>query len=297
MIQKVIDIRMGSGINFAGRAPLSIKKFKLNQCAIIYAENCDIKITSSSLESVFMSKGDLFFLERGVLVDIQVVAHGNAAPSSGNLYLVIFIDSELLLHLRTLFDSAFPREWVVSAVNQTNGAPLGREKRTLHNRIIKINSSTVSLTLFHFLYGAKEGHLHLTYSYAALLSQVDSVSDVAIAIFMSGVTTFTDKVSAVIETNLALRWRLVDIAEKMFLTEVTIRKRLDAEATSFNKLVLDLKMRYAAKKILTEGANISRIASSVGIVSVSYFIKQFKLYFGVTPKQFYLNMIGRDVQM
>lgn len=296
MTQKIIDIRAGSGINFSGRTLLNIKKFKLNQCAIIYAEWCDIKITSASQEVIQISKGELFFLERGILVDIQVSAHkGEVRPEY--LYLVIFIDSDMLLLLRELFDPITPKGWASLAVDKTSSTPLGGGKRTLHNRVIKIKKTTVTHTLFSFLYDTKEEGRHLAYSYAALLSHVDSVNEVAMAIFMSGVTTFTDKVSAVIETNLALRWRLVDIADRMFLTEVTIRKRLDAEATSFNKLVLDIKMRYAAKKILSEGANISRIASSVGIVSVSYFIKQFKLYFGVTPKQFYLNMSGRDVQM
>ncbi|MGL4756048.1 MAG: helix-turn-helix transcriptional regulator [Aeromonadaceae bacterium] len=296
MTQKFIDIRAGSGINFSGRTLLNIKKFKLNQCAIIYAEWCDIKITSASQEVVHISKGELFFLERGILVDIQVSAH-KGAERPEYLYLVIFIDSDMLLLLRELFDPITPKGWASLAVDKTSSTPLGGGKRTLHNRLIKIKKTTVTHTLFSFLYDSKEEGRHLAYSYAALLSHVDSVNEVAMAIFMSGVTTFTDKVSAVIETNLALRWRLADIADRMFLTEVTIRKRLDAESTSFNKLVLDIKMRYAAKKILSEGANISRIASLVGIVSVSYFIKQFKLYFGVTPKQFYLNMSGRDVQM
>nr|QQZ47033.1 putative AraC-family transcriptional regulator [Escherichia coli] len=55
---------------------------------------------------------------------------------------------------------------------------------------------------------------------------------------------------------------------------------------TFKKLLLDFKMKKAAELLKTTNKSITMISSELGYVYASYFIKVFKNYFGVTPKQF-----------
>ncbi|EMV5227081.1 helix-turn-helix transcriptional regulator, partial [Escherichia coli] len=50
--------------------------------------------------------------------------------------------------------------------------------------------------------------------------------------------------------------------------------------------LLDFKMKKAAELLKTTNKSITMISSELGYVYASYFIKVFKNYFGVTPKQF-----------
>ncbi|WP_369685039.1 helix-turn-helix transcriptional regulator [Salmonella enterica] len=58
---------------------------------------------------------------------------------------------------------------------------------------------------------------------------------------------------------------------------------------NFKKLLLDFKMKKAAELLKTTNKSITMISSELGYVYASYFIKVFKNYFGVTPKQFLKN--------
>ena len=46
----------------------------------------------------------------------------------------------------------------------------------------------------------------------------------------------------------------------------------------------------ASKLILSTDCNVNSVSSAIGIASTSYFIKLFKCYYGVTPKQYYLTL-------
>ncbi|EIT3900913.1 TPA: AraC family transcriptional regulator, partial [Escherichia coli] len=41
---------------------------------------------------------------------------------------------------------------------------------------------------------------------------------------------------------------------------------------------------------LSTDCNVNSVSSAIGIASTSYFIKLFKCYYGVTPKQYYLTL-------
>ncbi|WP_460898830.1 helix-turn-helix transcriptional regulator, partial [Staphylococcus aureus] len=72
--------------------------------------------------------------------------------------------------------------------------------------------------------------------------------------------------------------------------EVSIRKKLEKENNYFNNLILDIRMPHAARLITTTEKHINSISDGVGYVSTSYFIRYFKSYFCITPKQFSLKV-------
>ncbi|EGJ4559166.1 helix-turn-helix transcriptional regulator, partial [Escherichia coli] len=97
-----------------------------------------------------------------------------------------------------------------------------------------------------------------------------------------------DKVSKVISEDISRKWRLSDIADKLCLSEIAVRKKLEAESSSFNKILTDLRMKAAMDMLVEKHESINIVSSAVGFSSTSYFIKIFKDFFGVTPKQMIL---------
>ncbi|CAD6024054.1 helix-turn-helix domain-containing protein [Escherichia coli] len=72
------------------------------------------------------------------------------------------------------------------------------------------------------------------------------------------------------------------------ISEIAIRKKLEAEEISFNQILIDTRMQKAVRFILDHNYHISKVSEQTGMSSVSYFIKIFSNYYGVTPKKFYL---------
>ncbi|HGC4909429.1 TPA: helix-turn-helix transcriptional regulator, partial [Escherichia coli] len=98
--------------------------------------------------------------------------------------------------------------------------------------------------------------------------------------------TFSDKLIKTFEQDLSKRWRLGDVAEIFNVSEISIRKRLDAEKTTFYQVLLERRMNKALQLLLDNELQVDMIAKKIGISSTSYFIKVFRKHFGVTPKCF-----------
>ncbi|HDI6158998.1 TPA: helix-turn-helix transcriptional regulator, partial [Escherichia coli] len=96
----------------------------------------------------------------------------------------------------------------------------------------------------------------------------------------------TDRVIALLEAEPSRNWYFTEVCDRLYLSESTLRKKLELENINFKKLLLDFKMKKAAELLKTTNKSITMISSELGYVYASYFIKVFKNYFGVTPKQF-----------
>ncbi|EHL6582245.1 helix-turn-helix transcriptional regulator, partial [Escherichia coli] len=106
------------------------------------------------------------------------------------------------------------------------------------------------------------------------------------SVLSSGVIKFSDKLIKIFEQDLSKRWRLGNVAEIFNVSEISIRKRLDAEQTTFYQILLERRMNKALQLLLDNELQVDMIAKKIGISSTSYFIKTFKKHFGVTPKSF-----------
>ncbi|WP_422836432.1 helix-turn-helix domain-containing protein [Yersinia ruckeri] len=62
-------------------------------------------------------------------------------------------------------------------------------------------------------------------------------------------------------------------------------------------MILDLRMRHALSLIVSSRKNLYSISEEIGYNSTSYFIKNFKDYYGVTPKKLglMLNNVNRII--
>ncbi|EHS9967627.1 helix-turn-helix transcriptional regulator, partial [Escherichia coli] len=88
------------------------------------------------------------------------------------------------------------------------------------------------------------------------------------------------------EAEPSRNWYFSEVCKRLYLSESTLRKKLELENVNFKKLLIDFKMKKAVFLLKTTNKSIETISSELGYVYTSYFIKVFRNYFGVTPKQF-----------
>lgn len=104
-------------------------------------------------------------------------------------------------------------------------------------------------------------------------------------ILHSAVTTFCNKVTDLVESNISKKWTLRNLAEEFNLSEVAVRKKLESESVCFRSLILEIRMKKALSLLIAGELSVSQISADIGYHSTSYFISYFKSFFGVTPKQ------------
>mgnify|MGYP003915669909 FL=1 len=78
-------------------------------------------------------------------------------------------------------------------------------------------------------------------------------------------------------------WSVERLAEKLFMSESTLRRKLKSEGTSIKAIRNRTRLGYGMHLIQTTMEDIGRIAMRCGYQSQSRFTEQFKLLFGMTP--------------
>ncbi|EKI8157397.1 acid resistance transcriptional activator GadW [Escherichia coli] len=107
-----------------------------------------------------------------------------------------------------------------------------------------------------------------------------------IPLLFNSISTVTGKVERLISFDIARRWYLRDIAERMYISESLIKKKLQDENTCFSKILLASRMSMARRLLELRQIPLHTIAEKCGYSSTSYFINTFRQYYGVTPHQF-----------
>lgn len=81
----------------------------------------------------------------------------------------------------------------------------------------------------------------------------------------------------------AADWKMQDIANRLCVSEATLRRRLASEHTSFAALLADARMDRALYLVMKTGQTVQRIAEACGYGSPSRFTDAFRARFGLTP--------------
>ncbi|HCB9839972.1 TPA: helix-turn-helix transcriptional regulator [Escherichia coli] len=102
----------------------------------------------------------------------------------------------------------------------------------------------------------------------------------------SSLNTLTDKIISIIEKDISTNLLVEDVSKMLYISTSCLRKKLQKDNLTFKKLCLDVKMKHASIQLRTTNKNVYTIAYYLGFRSVSYFIKTFKDYYGVTPKKY-----------
>ncbi|EEW8141713.1 helix-turn-helix domain-containing protein [Escherichia coli] len=252
---------------------MKLKNIHLYNYVVIYTKNCEIYINKGN-EQVYIPPRMVAIFEKNISFNIETIRKGD-----GVLYESFDMKHELLTSLRRVIEPSVK----FAAESYTN-------KRSFKERIFKVKSCSIVIDLFKRLKDNGSPEFTAIYELAFLVSKCENPSMFAISLFSSVAVTFSERVVTLLFSDLTRKWKLSDIAEEMHISEISVRKRLEQECLNFNQLILDVRMNQAAKFIIRSDHQIGMIASLVGYTSVSYFIKTFKEYYGVTPKKFEIGI-------
>ncbi|MDW3713854.1 MULTISPECIES: AraC family transcriptional regulator [Pseudomonas] len=84
------------------------------------------------------------------------------------------------------------------------------------------------------------------------------------------------------------------IANELHMTSRTLRRRLDAEGTSFRQLQEEVRNALAEELLATDGIRLEEIAERLGYGELSNFIHAFKRWKGITPGQYRSQLQPRN---
>ncbi|MEX9826224.1 AraC family transcriptional regulator [Raoultella planticola] len=252
---------------------MKLKNIHLYNYVIIYASNCDLYIKKSD-DEIFIPHKTIAILEKNISFDVTFIR-----KSEGILYERIDLDDETITTLKNIIEPLVH----ISIESFT-------QKRDFKDRIFKIKSTPLNITFFEKLKNREDLQVSMAYKLAYLASKCEDITKLALSLYSSVAFTFTEKINRVILSDISKKWKLSDIAEQFNISEISIRKKLDQERTNFNQLLLDARMNQAIKHLIKNEKQISTISELIGYSSISYFIKTFKNYYGLTPKQFEIGI-------
>ncbi len=102
---------------------------------------------------------------------------------------------------------------------------------------------------------------------------------------ISTVATVAERVRAVLAEGPAQPWTAVSVAQRLHMSEATLRRALRAEATGFRDLLDEVRMSTALALVQGSPLSLQCVAAECGYRSPSRFAARFKQRFGVSPSE------------
>ncbi|EIE00422.1 AraC family transcriptional regulator [Leptospira licerasiae] len=103
----------------------------------------------------------------------------------------------------------------------------------------------------------------------------------------------SQKVRSFLSANPAKDWSAVEIADRLEMSEATLRRRLSSELSSFSEILIDVRMSFALSLLQATDRTIGEIAREAGYDSASRFAVRFRDRFGYSPTML-RREAGRD---
>ncbi|WP_170287329.1 AraC family transcriptional regulator [Halioglobus maricola] len=85
------------------------------------------------------------------------------------------------------------------------------------------------------------------------------------------------------------------VAQYLNMSESSLRRRLQAEDTSYQKLKDEVRCRVAVDKLLNEDVKVADLSDYLGFTEPSSFVRSFKSWTGETPSSYRQNIIDLNV--
>lgn len=252
---------------------INIRKIKTYNYVIVHTRNCAITIYTDS-EKLTIEPHRIILIERNITFSVIIrKIKNNESP-----YDIISVNKESMGMLRRIIEACFTMPKITA-------------RRYLNDKVLSTPCDELTCTVFSDAKRKNNKEL-LLYKLAYIFCRLDIREKAIVSLFISASSSFVDTITSLLETDLSKKWQLRSIAIQLHMPSISIRKRLESEKTSFNQVLLDLRMKEAAKLVLDKNKQIGQISGMVGISSTPYFIKVFREYYGLTPKQFYLYLKG-----
>ncbi|MGQ7957420.1 helix-turn-helix transcriptional regulator [Pseudomonas sp. SP16.1] len=111
------------------------------------------------------------------------------------------------------------------------------------------------------------------------LSGYDQVSGIV------GHPSLSHQLHAIVSDNISSAWSVARLAERLAVSESTLRRRLKCEGASVKSIVNRARLGQGLFLLQTTMEPIGRIAERCGYQSQSRFTDRFKQQFGITPSE------------
>ena len=251
-----------------------INRVKNYHAVLLVTKRCEMTLFDDN-GSICIPSHTIALLEKGMLFNLKLIINGE-----GGSYDTFLIEDKIIAIVLKVFETT-------CATDKRTFPVLTRK---IENRVFVIDTCELEDSYFYKIIESKEDETLLVFKLAYLLSKMSNREDLLFSLSVSASRSFSDKVREIVENKLEKKWKISDIAEAFHCSEITVRKKLEKEMMTFNQIMLDIRMNHASKLILSTDCNVNSVSSAIGIASTSYFIKLFKCYYGVTPKQYYLTL-------
>lgn len=203
--------------------------------------------------------------------------------NGGDLLLIDAVSREAFLPYVNFMSEVFINEKTLKKYMENYG-DLSREKGDKIAEIIRVPSPDYALMSSVFSY------INARTTYSGMFHEMMVLSCISLFSTQSGFVSFVQKtvnstvqkVKMIICTDLSKAWRIRDVCARIHISESLLKKRLRLEGSSFSEIVLDMRMRKAYS-LIRSGHSVFQTSVLCGYANASYFICQFRKYFGTTP--------------
>lgn len=108
---------------------------------------------------------------------------------------------------------------------------------------------------------------------------------VATPFFIASNQPLADQLRDLISFAPSQDWQAEKLAQQLNMSSATLRRRLQAENTSFSQLLQEVRMALALGLVMTSSQAINEIAAQCGYESQASFSQAFKRHFEISPSE------------
>ncbi|WP_097459797.1 AraC family transcriptional regulator [Mangrovitalea sediminis] len=103
---------------------------------------------------------------------------------------------------------------------------------------------------------------------------------------LTGDASVTTRVQRVIETSHPFPPRLQKVASTLFMSERTLKRRLQEESTTFQQQVDSVRLERAGDLLVSTRLSLAQIADALGYADAANFTRAFKRWTGISPSRY-----------
>ncbi|EJR6686051.1 TPA: helix-turn-helix transcriptional regulator [Escherichia coli] len=251
---------------------MSTISVRTNKITIFYTGNNDVVVTNLADNTKnFCRKGSIVIVGRNVRVSFVTKEF-----YCDILKKAVFFDYMQIIKLKKILNLTY-------ASNNSNLLDLSDTPSEIR-KIISIKADECIKKAFDELIISNCMHDKIM-SFMYFCKKTKIEQDIFNLILSSAAKTFCNRVIDLINSDISRKWSLRLLSDEFNLSEVAIRKKLEAEGVCFRKLILEIRMKEAMSLLIEGDLSVSQISADIGYNNTSYFISYFKNFFGITPKQ------------
>lgn len=101
---------------------------------------------------------------------------------------------------------------------------------------------------------------------------------------LSKPVNIVERVQQAINSQLAQRWSLVEMAKQLHISPRTLQRELQAKGLTFSKLVDSTRVQASAAMLRDGEQSITEVGYACGFADAAHFSRRFRAHFGVSPR-------------